>query len=509
MQTSHHTAPPGTEPDSLTRADLGLATMVFAAGLALLLCFDPYHAPIARDPATWSYMSIEIARGMIPHRDIFVHKTPGGALLGAIGAWLAPRLSGADPLAGARTVFLLLGAIAPALLYLVCKPSMGKLAALAAAAFMIGYDQWPVAVFEAVRPKVAVVSFGLAGILAAQNGRAALAGAAASASVLCWQPGLCFVAGAGASLTGYLRAGGTALVGPLARFALGGIVPVVMLSTWLAANGAFGDFIAQTIGFNVTYVSNKALTPTATVMRLADVFHRWNPLECVLLLPALLGVALYRPRPSLGVVVSGLAYLALTFANLQAWPDTVLFVPMVAAVLAAGLCGLATRGYTGLGRGASTTMQVGAIAVLVGASVVAVQPGSARLHPAVSLEEQRRFYAGLGAGVSASQAVVAISMPEFLIHNDRRSQWKWPFMFNGVDRFAAKEYGGFKGMLAELEQLDPQLIMLGRRWLGVGRNHFERWAAERYERREHKFLPYSRPIVEFRRKTQPINGTKN
>jgi hypothetical protein len=57
--------------------------------LLFLFSFDPLSRPLGLDPATWDYMSVEVSRGLIPYRDIFLHKTPLAALLGSTGALAA------------------------------------------------------------------------------------------------------------------------------------------------------------------------------------------------------------------------------------------------------------------------------------------------------------------------------------------------------------------------------------------------------------------------------------
>jgi len=476
--------------------DYTVAAAIFVAFLVWMLGFHPFQRPIFRDSATWTYMSLEFAKGMVPHRDIFVHKTPGAAMLGAAGAWLAPRLGIAEPLAGVVAVWLLLGALGPALLYLICRPRMGLVAALAATAVMVSLDQWPVATFEAARPKVAMVTFGLAGLLAAERRRAMLSGLFVGASMLCWQPGLCFAGGAAWSLltrppTAEKReARKTSRLVGLARFVAGIAMPAVAFLCWLAFAGALGDFFAQTVGFNFEYVRLKAISPAATVGRLARILSWWDPFECVLALLALGGLKAIRDRLPRGLLVAGIVYAAMIFVSFQGWPDTLPLLPAAAAVIAAG--------FVGLGRRLGLARVVPAL-FLCTVAWTAARPANVRLHPLVSLHTQEQFYRQLAANVAPGKPVIAISIPEFLIHNHMRSAWKYPYMWNHVDRFAAAEYGGFDGMFRELERIDPVLIVLCRRWTGQGRQLFESWAARRYLRREYAFYPYAWPIVVFRK----------
>ncbi len=444
-------------------------------------------------------MSLEIAEGMIPHRDIFVHKTPGAALLGATGAWLAPRLADASPLTGTVAIYLLLGALGPALLYAICRPRMGIIGALAAAALMVSFDQWPVAVFEVVRPKVAMVTLGLASILAAERKRSLTSGLFATASVLCWQPGLCFAAGsAWALLSPIPRVGARteddrSRLYALASFLAGATALAFAFLAWLAFAGALADFFSQTVLFNLQYVRLKAITPATTVARLARILSWWDPFEAILAIvamAALVGSVRGRRHLPPSLIVMGGVYTAMVFASLQGWPDTLPFVPLLAAII--------TAGFIGLGQWVHLPGLLTA-ALLLSAVWAGALPANVRMHPRVDLEAQGRFYRKLAEGIDPGSPVIAISLPEFLIHNGRRSAWKWPYMWNQVDRFAAAAYGGFDALFQELEHIDPAMIVVGRRWTGQGRRLFESWTKSRYLRQEYQYYPYSWPIVVYRK----------
>ena len=111
------------------------------------------------------------------------------------------------------------------------------------------------------------------------------------------------------------------------------------------------------------------------------------------------------------------------------------------------------------------------------------------LVPAVLVEKQDR--------------VLVVSLPEFLIHTGRHSVWPWPYLWFGVDRYAAEHTeGGFAGMLSELERSDPALLLICRRWNGPLRRRFDAWALPRYTRQRVWFYPHTvRPMNVYRRRT--------
>jgi hypothetical protein len=460
---------------------------VFAAAFAYLLAFHPFTRPLILDAATWDYMSVRLLDGMIPYRDVFLHKTPGAALIGAAGA-AAARLFGFMPVHGAHLVYLVIGATGPALLYLLSVRHARPLVALAAAVFFLSFDQWPVAALEGVRPKVATTVLGLAALLAAGRARWRLAGAFGGAAVLCWQPGVAFLAGA-LWETSKLRRGerGHAVVG----IATGAAFPAMALLAWLASVGALSDFFAQAVGFNLHYIDVQAKSPARTLVRIGHELAKWNRVEALLLPAALCGLVITHARVAGSLVVFAFGYGALAFVSFQAWPDTILFGPPLAAVLGVGL-----SGALGLFVGTRT-----AEAMVLGLALTAVAvPTSARLAPPITYEEQASAMAELGAHLDRDDSVIAISLPEFLLHTGRTSRWPWPYLWFGVDRFGAdSREGGFDSLLRDLDADPPKLILIARRWSGALRKRFDEWAQTRYRRERVEIYPHTfRPIVVYR-----------
>ncbi|RMF25038.1 MAG: hypothetical protein D6760_01920 [Deltaproteobacteria bacterium] len=471
--------------DSLT------AIALWLAGLAYLLAFAPLTRPVMFDPATWDYMSLALLDGRLPYRDIFLHKTPGAAFLGAAGAWAGSRL-GLEPLQGAHLLFLALGAAGPALLFLLCRRSAPAIVALAAGALLLAFEQWPLAALEGVRPKVATTVFGLGCLLASGRGRDVLAGALGGFAVLCWQPGVVFLLGAAAE-----RRQPKALVRTMAG---AGAVAAAFL-VWLGVSGSTTAFFSDAVVFNVAYVQEKLRSPAATLRRLWHLLRQWNA-DLLALLPAAAAGALLcriggKKRATgipLSLGVAGLAYLALTFLSLQAWPDTILLGPPLAAGLASGIAALASRLE-------EVAWRLAMLAVIAAAVALALDTHSERFHPPLTYDEQAAAFDELLAGVPARAPIVAIGVPELLIHSGRHSIWPWPYMWFGVDRFAADHTpGGFPAMLASLDAQRPERIFLARRWHSEYRSQFERWAASRYRRRRAAVFPHvARPIIVYER----------
>jgi len=273
--------------------------------------------------------------------------------------------------------------------------------------------------------------------------------------------------------------------------AAGALLPVVGLLVWLGTRGALGDFLAQAVFFNVDYIELRALPAGQTAAKLASMLWRWDRPEVFALPFALAGLWRARWRMPPGVAVSGLIYLAMIFASFQSWPDTILLGPMIACATGIGLHALVGR----LGGG-----RLPAAGLVALAAVLACTPSTPRVRPPVTYDDQAAFVARAIGPLNPDDSIVAISAPAVLVHLNRRSAWKWPYMWSGVDRFAAAHTpGGEQGVVDELARIDPAVIVVARRWQGPLRQRFERWAAERYSRTRYYFYPDATPVVVYRR----------
>ncbi len=474
------------------RIDFAIAAAIFAGAAIFFASFEPWQRPVLLDAATWDYMAVEASRGLVPYRDVFLHKTPGAALIGAVGAWTGRRL-GVEPVLAAHAVFLLLGALAPVLLFAICRSAgLARAASAGAAIALFAFDEWPVAALEGCRPKVPTTVLGLAAMLAAERGRGIAASVVGGASVLCWQPGLAFLAGAWAAL---LRAG-ERRPRRFALFALASLAPAALLLAWLAAHGALADFVEQAVLFNLHYIEEKARSPAGTLRALARSLGDWNAVELLLLPAAVAGLWLRRARAGrarlpVSIVVSGTVYAAMTFVSYQSWPDAILLGPIVATTIGVGLHALLDL---------RLDRRAAAVLSLVVLTIAAAPDDRPKYRPSLGFAEQRERFVALAAGLSADDAVLGVSVPEFFLHTSRRNGWKWPYLWFGVDDFAAAHHpGGFDGVLADLALDPPAMILVGRLWAGPERQLFERWAAARYDVTTVRLFPHlKRPLRVYR-----------
>ena len=488
-----------TTPSTSRLPDRLTAVAIFATGLAWFASFRPWTRPVLLDAATWDYMAVETARGLVPYRDIFLHKTPGSALLGAAGA-AAGKLLGVEPVLAAHALFLVFGSLAPVLLFLLCRRSMPRAAAAAVAIALLGYDEWTIAALEGCRPKVATVMFGLASMLAAERGAAFSSSILGGLSVVCWQPGLAFLLGSWAVI---LRDGERRLP-RLFAIAAASLLPSLLLLSWLAVQGALNDFFEQAVMFNLTYIAEKARTPLGTLKAFVRTIGEWNLAEAMMAPAVLAGLWSLRGRGArdgglrfpLSILVSGSVYAAMTFVSYQSWPDAILLGPPVACVVGAGLYGLFT---------ALLSPRIATAATLLVLAFAAWPDDKAKFHPPVTFAAQGQRFRALAAGLGPDDKVVAVSVPEFFLHTGRRNGWKWPYLWFGVDEFAAAHHErGFDGMLEDLERDRPKLMLVARLWTGRERKRFEQWAAARYDVESIRVFPHTRrPLRVYRLRAEP------
>jgi hypothetical protein len=493
-------SPNSVTSPSFRPCDRLTAAAIFATGLGYFASFRPWTRPVLLDAATWDYMAIETARGLVPYRDIFLHKTPGSALLGALGATIG-KLLGLEPVLTAHALFLVFGSLAPVLLFLICRHSMPRAMAFAIAIALLGYDEWAIAALEGCRPKVATVMLGLASMLAAETGAAFSASLLGGLSVLCWQPGLAFLFGA---WTVIFRDGERRIPRWFA-IAATSLVPSILLLCWLAAHGALQDFLDQAVLFNLTYISEKARTPLGTLKAFARTIGEWN-LADAMLMPAVLAglwgmrgqatsttVGAQPARLPLSILVSGAVYTAMAFISYQSWPDAILLGPLVATLIGAGLHALLRLS---MAPRAALTM------TLLVLMLAALPDDKAKFHPPTTFTAQRERFRSLEEGLGPNDTVIGVSVPEFFLHTGRRNGWKWPYLWFGVDEFAATHHaGGFAGLLKDLERKRPKLMLVGRLWTGPERKRFEEWAAARYDVTSLRIFPHTkRPLRVYRLK---------
>ncbi len=432
-------------------------------------------------------MSSALLDGYLPYRDIFLHKTPGAAFLGAAGAWLGAE-AGLTRTAGAHLLYLFFGALAPAQLFLLVRRRASVGPALLASLLLMGYEQWPLAAIEGVRPKVATVVLGLACLLAGDRRAWRWSGFWGAAAALCWQPGLVFPVAVALAARDRPAAAGVLQ---------GAAILLAVFFAWLVATGTTQAFFADAVVFNLWYVERGLRTPLGTLRRLWRLLGTWDRDLLPLGSAALLGMAIGRRRTPLppALTIAGLCYLGLTFASLQAWPDTILFGPPLAAAMAGGLVPLLERGPRHL-------RKLGWAACFAGALAAAARPHSDRFRPPTDFSTQGKAVRALLEGVGPDEPILVIGAPEVLIHSGRHNAWPWLYMWFGVDAFAAaKQPGGFDALLASLEPRLPARIFLARRWRGPYRQRFEQWAAQRYERHRVEVFPHTtRPLLVFERR---------
>ena len=90
------------------------------------------------------------------------------------------------------------------------------------------------------------------------------------------------------------------------------------------------------------------------------------------------------------------------------------------------------------------------VAIAAGGLIGAL-PVSGRAYPPSTFDDQAAFIETIVGDLQPDDTVLTVSYPELLIHTGRHSVWPWPYMWFGVDRFAARSVGrDFDAILREL-----------------------------------------------------------
>jgi hypothetical protein len=324
--------------------------LVLWAFVAVLACWrlDPAARPISGDNQLYFYLAERAASGVAPHVSLVDTKSQLGVLVTA-AAIRAGRAAGIDDVASSRAVSIVVAAAAVVLagelaVLLTGSAAAGHVAALALIAARGFTDH----AATGSNPKVFLAAFlllahvavtrGSAGAARGRSNRAdAVAGLAAGAAFLCWQPALLVVAAVGLEAL----AGSRGSVKRLGVVLLAALAPVAAYALYFALHGALGVQLHQEYAMTLGSVH----TPQRLVQSLAFVMTeargrasllRVGPLAFVLVAIVVLARTLRSPqwlvsRPgALAACAGGAAATAFTLYDHQGVPDLFFVAPYFA-----------------------------------------------------------------------------------------------------------------------------------------------------------------------------------
>lgn len=232
-------------------------------GLGLCLAFHPGQIAIQHlDSMFYYFIAERAAHGTPPYLSAFSPQTPLGLLLPAAGIYLG-RFVGLDAVWASRIVTISAYASTAGMLAVLGHRLSGRRGgALFCTLVFLSFTPLAFDATATGQPKTILVFFVVLTILLVERSAFFLAGMAVAATYLTYQPGLIL-------LPGILAAAAVTSSRPsrqLLRIAVGFVLVVTLMATYLASHGALGEAFVQTHVFMAASRGGRGIEPLS-VMR--------------------------------------------------------------------------------------------------------------------------------------------------------------------------------------------------------------------------------------------------
>jgi len=448
------------------RGALLAGILVVFAAIAVYARFGT-RAPLLHDDAIFVYGGQEMLHGVPPYLGIFDHKGPGATMLCCLGAWIGD-LVGMDHLDAIRRLFFAIGIGSVIAVFALARTLFRSTrVALLSAAMFLAFARFGYHAASGPRPKTAVVLFQTLALLLMARRRWFAAGFSGALAGLVWQPTAIFalaaplLAGTAAEPGRSLRSAGKALFGMS--------VPVVLVSLYFAASGAFDAFFEGAVLFNLRYVERSS-SLRYRLFRIGEAIYESNAGLGFPILFGLLAIPLlflWRSREK-GVGPALLsdrfaclfwtlpAMLAWSLIDFQGPPDFFVFLPYAAL----GFAWTLKRGLDGLERELDLQARgrIGLTLLAFGALSGGGLYVAGYFHDD-GLGEQRVEVTELFAHEGGAKAFF-LGAPEAMVLAGRRNPTRYGFLMRGIDELIEDtEPGGFAGWLRALGH--PDIVVVG------------------------------------------------
>lgn len=453
------------------RAETGLVLAAVLATVATCFVYGVTDLPIFNRDNQHYFMSGEAAsRGVPPHESGFDPKNMLPVLL--VGAMTRlGDLAGLTPVASARILSVAAFAGLVALMALFAFRGTRRLEA--GVFVVLGSLSLTTFVQHAAlggQPKIVLVLFLVATLVAVQAERYRFAAVLASLTFLCWQPALITVATLGVVLLA-VAPGRRRLLETVALVAL----PVVLYEGYFLAKGALAEQWEQAYRFPATYMTHSFPGSFTSLRSLARLWNENFGYANVLPLIAgatigLIGVNLLRaPRQAVAAlrVSPGWLYfyltmganLAFTFYDHQGVPDLLFVLPALAIPAGVGLAAatarLGAKGGAGWGRAATALVTTGLLVLCVQA------PGKQRRPARYQLSDQIAAGHVVGRWLGQGETIYAVNAGHLLAFN-RTTNWiGYHSFFRGVNGYLQVETGNTDVFVPLRNGALPSMIIVG------------------------------------------------
>jgi hypothetical protein len=427
--------------------------------------------PVLSDNQHYFFIAERAASGVPPHISQFDPKNGLGMLITA-GAIRIGRAVDIDDLVASRIVSVTAGALAIALIWPLARRLTGSATAgWIASAAMLSLNRFVLMAAMGSQPKVFLVLFVVGALLLVSVRRWFLAGLAAGAAFLCWQPAAALVvAGAVALLLGGAgrRAAGS--------FCMAVAMLLVGYEGYFMYNGVVAEQLSQAYWFPLQFMERPPTTPRPVLRRAGWVLGAsqgltfWSSVPLLFLAwLALLWSGWWRRSSNIARQMAARPdqiYFAFgahaAFANclmsFQGFPDRFLLDPFMA--IAAGWLVVWLLGHIDSVSIAVKARHAVAALSLLGLLVLA-SSGHWNFRDIRGLSEQRKLGEAVGRLLDAGFSVYAVGCTHLLAFNHADNFTSYGFFFRGVPEFLQVSTGG-RGYRPLRDGKLPDVILVSR-----------------------------------------------
>jgi hypothetical protein len=440
----------------------------FFVSVALLGSGD---TPLLSDNQHYFFIAERAAAGVPPHISQFDPKNALGMLLTA-AAIVTGRVIGIDDIAASRIVSIGAGALAVALVWPLARRMTGsRTAAWIAFVGMMSLERFMIMSVMGSQPKIFLVAFLEASMLALGAGRVLASGAMAAAAFLCWQP-----------------AGALLVTGPLAlilaregvrkvvAFALAAALPIVAYEAYFLYHGALAEQIEQAFIFPSNYMESFPATLHPVLRRARWTFAVSQGVDAKSIVPlvSLVGLGLFwlgmiRPRSRTAAAFRGRAdriYLVATahvallscLVSFQGFPDRFWLDPLMAIAAGWVFSVMADRLSALIPAVSWHSFARATCAASLLWMALAGRWDFSRLD---GLDAQRRAADALGDLLDLGYSVYSVGCTHLLAMNHVGNFSPYGFFFRGVEEYLEVKTDG-RGYVPLREGAPPDIILLSR-----------------------------------------------
>jgi hypothetical protein len=447
--------------------------LVFAATVLVYAQYG-FQGAITRDTANALYSGQQMARGVAPIVSIFNHSGVLGPMLAGAGVRFA-NIFHLDDLLTARILFLALASLAVMCLYFLCTTLFeSQRFGLLAAFTFIGFGCFGKHAITGPAIKISMVLLQILALLLMVRKRWFWAALCGTLAFFAWQPTAVYALAA-IFLAFRQASSRREAVRNAMQAVAGGLIPLLAVSLYFVAKGAFYDLVDGTILFNLYHLEREPSSLASHFLRpIKTIFDSYTMMALPIFFGAfalgLLAVWRWRlrgKRMARLLAEDKFAAILLTFPapiiwsvlDFQGCPDFYVFLPYVALGFAWLLYQMFRQVMTVLEFAAAAERWSFGLLCAVLITLAAIFYGTVAEK---GLREQRRWAGEVESRFGREAKVMSIGLPEAMVLLHRTNPNPYVFIVSGIDNhIQARTVGGFDGWLQQLENYDPDVIAFG------------------------------------------------